>query len=242
MTFFGRDKNHTVCGTCTVNRTGSRILQYGNILNVIGIDVRKFHFHSIYQNIWSRIPRQVSLATQGQCTRSTRSSGIAVAYGQARHHPLQALSGVSQRTGFKGISFYRRNGTGKIYFLLYAITHYHYFIQLLCIAFHHNPDVSSVPCEFHILVAYIRNDHHSPFFHIWNRKTAIQTRDGTIRRTFYQDRSTDYRFSRLIQHYTFTLTFLLRYIHSHGLRMALRMNVTSRESRQQHRHCQKFKL
>ena len=80
FSLLGSNKNYTVCSTCTINSSRGSIFQYRNRFNIIRVYIRKAHFNTIYQYVWSRTTRKVTLTTQTQRTCSTWTTSIRIAY------------------------------------------------------------------------------------------------------------------------------------------------------------------
>ena len=132
----GSNENHTESSTGTIDRGRSGILQDGDALNILGVQVRNIlHGNTIHHD------KRAGILTVGQRTQTTDLKGrgttdttIVVHNGQAGNGTLEGLAQIGDRTGLKGPAHInRRDGTRQVDLLLRTITDDHDFIKELVV-------------------------------------------------------------------------------------------------------------
>ena len=135
---------HTKCSTCTINRSRSSILQYGDVFNIVRVDKRK-----VVDNHTIQYDKRSTLRTVTQCTGTTDSHNrsftqltTGIQYGQTRNNTLQSLTDITLRTAFHSLChIHSCNGTSQVGLLLSTVTYYYHFFQQFRIFYkiHGNP-------------------------------------------------------------------------------------------------------
>ena len=125
---FGRDDNYTGCGTWTVDRSRSSILQYGHtfyVFRIYGVDITR---NSV--NNHQRTGITNSCYTTYLDRSTTTGSSIVTTDHYSGKRALQSCGKLGGTTGSKFVSFNSCYRTGEIFLLHRTIPHYDYLIQL----------------------------------------------------------------------------------------------------------------
>ena len=215
FSFLSLHQNYTECSTCPVNRSRRSILQNRNRFNIIRVQRIKTTLDTVNQN-QRRRARAITNRTDatdikahGTIERTTFASYRKV---QARNCTLQCLGYICYRTGGKYLGVYHTNSTRHIDFFLGSITHYHNFVQRLCVILQSHLQRSSIPNYLGSLETNKRDLDYRSFLHIRQLEVTVKTCHSAIRSTFHYNSSTNNGFTQGIFYNTFTNRSLLNYI------------------------------
>ena len=141
----GRDQDDTVGGPGSVDGGGGGVLEDGNALDIIGVDILEAHLDAIHEDIGIAGIAQVAASTEGDGRRGARGAGRRVGDGQAGNHALKGLGGIHDGTLGEVISLDLGDGAGQVDFLLDAVTDDDRFFQHLRIVLQDHVQGSAVP-------------------------------------------------------------------------------------------------
>ena len=196
LTFLGGYQNDTERSTRTVDGSRSGIHQYGDVVDVLRIQLVDVTGHTVNQHE-GRCARTCS-----QVTRTTdikRRIGVQLTTGirhtdiQTGNNTLQGLTYGGYRTGFQFLIVHRSHGTGQVYFLLCTETYYHHFVEHLVVFFQLDGigSLRRIDFHFHIFISDVRNGQDAVRRHVLHVEHTVQVGDDAIGSTFDKYAGTD---------------------------------------------------
>ena len=151
-TLLGGDEDYTKCSLRTIDWSCGGILEHRDAFNVVGVNNLDWrNLHVVHQDEWlSRALERGELATNLDCWVRT-DFAVRQHHVQARSSTLQTTTNVRNLTALKSLfNVHRRNSTGKVDFLLLAVTNHNEVFKFGIGAFESHID-SFWTCHFHSL-------------------------------------------------------------------------------------------